>query len=266
MKNTKDVKRMDMLKETEWLTINKVLLEIYDIHSIEIFANRVLRIFRMLIPYSKGYFIIFNEEGNICSELSSFLEMDEKIYNTYVNSYYEKDYLKYVFDISGDTITYRDTDIIDENIRTKTDFYREFLRPNNIPYGAGIILRKEGKIIGIMNYFRNDMLGNFTDKDMFILDVLKEHLSNILFRLMNQQKEVARDKSDVLRKMAVEYGLSAREKEVLVCILDGRSNAEIAEIMSISLSTVKKHVYHIYEKMHVNTRTQLRVIIDKLEL
>lgn len=257
---------MDTLKETEWLTISKVLLEIYDIQDIEVFANRVLRIFRMLIPYSKGYFIIFDEEGNICSKLSSFLEMDEKIYNTYVNSYYEKDYLKYVFDISNHTITYRDTDIIDEEIRKKTDFYREFLRPNNIPYGAGIVLRKEGRIIGIMNYFRNDMLGNFTDKDMFILDVLKEHLSHMLSRLMDQQKSLSQDKSDILKKTAVRYGLSEREKEVLICILDGMSNAEIAENMSISLSTVKKHVYHIFEKMEVNTRTQLRAVMDKLEL
>lgn len=49
------------LKETEWLTINKVLLEMYDITDIDQFTERVLKTYRMLIPYTKGYFIVFNE-------------------------------------------------------------------------------------------------------------------------------------------------------------------------------------------------------------
>lgn len=41
------------LKETEWLTINKVLLEMYDITNIDQFTERVLKTYRMLIPYTK---------------------------------------------------------------------------------------------------------------------------------------------------------------------------------------------------------------------
>lgn len=250
---------MGTLKETEWLTVNKVLLELYDISDITIFANRVLRIFRMLIPYSKGYFIIFDEEEKINREYSSFLEMDEEIYDIYIDNYYEKDYLKYVFDISNHTVTYRDTDIMDEGMRRKTDFYREFLSPNDIPYGAGVLLCREGKNIGVMNYFRNRMLGDFSDKDMFILDILKEHLSHMLLRLMKQDVPDSRQR---YKKAAVLYGLSEREEEVLFCMLENMSNGEIAEKLCISLSTVKKHVYHIFEKMNVNTRTQMRGIVE----
>ena len=64
------------LKETEWLTINKVLLEMYDITDIDQFTERVLKTYRMLIPYTKGYFIVFNEAGGIESEKSSFIEME----------------------------------------------------------------------------------------------------------------------------------------------------------------------------------------------
>ncbi|MEY8352692.1 LuxR C-terminal-related transcriptional regulator [Lachnospiraceae bacterium 54-53] len=254
---------MEMLRETEWLTINKVLLGMYDICSIDAFAARVLRICRMIIPYSKGYFIVFDEKENIAGGHSSFLEMEKKIYENYINSYYEKDYMKYIFDISGHSVTYRDTDIMEESYRRKTEFYREFLRPNNIPYGAGIVLRREGKNIGILNYFRSDLLGDFSDKDMFILDVLKEHLSHMLYRLMEQEKNRERDKALDLGRLAVFYSLSEREKEVLEHILEGRSNAETGILMSISLSTVKKHVYHIFSKMNVSTRTQLRAVLEK---
>ena len=166
------------LKETEWLTINKVLLEMYDITDIDQFTERVLKTYRMLIPYTKGYFIVFNEAGGIESEKSSFIEMEPGVYEEYLDSYYEKDYMKYTFELSEHTITYRDTDIMEESLRQKTEFYQGFLKPNHIPFGAGILLRRYGKPIGIVNFFRSELLGDFSDKDMFILEVLKGHLSH----------------------------------------------------------------------------------------
>ena len=68
------------LKETEWLTINKVLLEMYDITDIDQFTERVLKTYRMLIPYTKGYFIVFNEAGGIESEKS--LRKESKVVQT----------------------------------------------------------------------------------------------------------------------------------------------------------------------------------------
>ena len=49
-------------------------------------------------------------------------------------------------------------------------------------------------------------------------------------------------------------GLSAREVEVLRLIAAGKSNAEIAESLVISLYTVYRHVNHIYAKTGVANR------------
>ena len=46
-----------MLKETEWLTINNVLLELYAQEDFACFAQKLMRVIRMLIPYSKGYLL-----------------------------------------------------------------------------------------------------------------------------------------------------------------------------------------------------------------
>ncbi|MGB8452555.1 MAG: helix-turn-helix transcriptional regulator [Anaerocolumna sp.] len=53
---------------------------------------------------------------------------------------------------------------------------------------------------------------------------------------------------------------------MLTKILEGMSNADISDRMNISISAVKKHVYHIFAKMEINTRTQLRVALDKVGL
>lgn len=48
--------------------------------------------------------------------------------------------------------------------------------------------------------------------------------------------------------------LSAREKEILEYLSRGLMYKEIAAQLFLSPETVRKHVYHIYEKLHVNNR------------
>jgi DNA-binding NarL/FixJ family response regulator len=50
--------------------------------------------------------------------------------------------------------------------------------------------------------------------------------------------------------------LTAREREVLEKISAGLSYNEIGESLSISVNTVRKHIRSIYEKLHVNSRTE----------
>jgi NarL family two-component system response regulator LiaR len=52
------------------------------------------------------------------------------------------------------------------------------------------------------------------------------------------------------------YHLSAREKEVLRCMVAGMSNAEISESLVISLSTAKYHVSSILTKLGVQNRAE----------
>ena len=48
--------------------------------------------------------------------------------------------------------------------------------------------------------------------------------------------------------------LSSREKEILEYLSRGLMYKEIASQLFLSPETVRKHVYHIYEKLHVNNR------------
>jgi len=50
--------------------------------------------------------------------------------------------------------------------------------------------------------------------------------------------------------------LSLREKEILEQLAKGLLYKEIAAILQISPETVRKHVYHIYEKLHVSNRIE----------
>lgn len=50
--------------------------------------------------------------------------------------------------------------------------------------------------------------------------------------------------------------LTRREKQVLQLMATGSSNIEIADQLTVSISTAKKHVSNILEKLNVRTRTE----------
>jgi DNA-binding NarL/FixJ family response regulator len=50
--------------------------------------------------------------------------------------------------------------------------------------------------------------------------------------------------------------LSNREAEILQLLSKGLLYKEIAHQLNIAQETVRKHVYHIYEKLHVNNRVE----------
>lgn len=51
-------------------------------------------------------------------------------------------------------------------------------------------------------------------------------------------------------------GLSQREEEILQHLAKGYSSKEIADRLSVSVNTVRTHLQHIYEKLHVRSRTE----------
>ncbi len=60
--------------------------------------------------------------------------------------------------------------------------------------------------------------------------------------------------------------LSERELEVLRLIANGCSNKEIAKDLCIGVSTVKKHINHIYDKLDAKNRTQAVALARKRHL
>ncbi|HJW28149.1 MAG TPA: response regulator transcription factor [Saprospiraceae bacterium] len=53
-----------------------------------------------------------------------------------------------------------------------------------------------------------------------------------------------------------DYALSAREKEILGHLVNGKSFKMIADQCGITYATVRTHMKHIYEKLHVNSNTE----------
>lgn len=55
----------------------------------------------------------------------------------------------------------------------------------------------------------------------------------------------------------IKFNLTKREYDVVFLITRGYKNRIIGEILYISETTVKKHVYNIFNKLNINSRYEL---------
>jgi DNA-binding NarL/FixJ family response regulator len=62
--------------------------------------------------------------------------------------------------------------------------------------------------------------------------------------------------SQVNTQQNEDYNLSDREKQVLQLLVDGYSYKMIASEMFIAIDTVRSHIKKIYEKLHVNSKSE----------
>jgi DNA-binding NarL/FixJ family response regulator len=109
-------------------------------------------------------------------------------------------------------------------------------------HGACGYLLKEADMDDIINAIHTAaMSGNLIDRNLLQQALETEHVQTAL---------------PIDRMPELVEPISNREYDVLQCLTEGLSNAEIAERLSIGVSTVKTHVKHILQKLNVHDRTQ----------
>ena len=63
--------------------------------------------------------------------------------------------------------------------------------------------------------------------------------------------------NDLSETFLSRYGITDREREIILKVTQGKSNADIAGELFISLATVKTHLHNIYTKIGIDSRYDL---------
>ncbi len=173
------------------------------------------------------------------------------LFNEY-NKIQNSDYGNWVYWLPNSTV-FRDSDMLPNSIRENTEMYKKIYSPLGMHYGCGITLIYDNTFLGIACLYREKGHPDFTDKDVFILNYIKPHLTHRLYQLHPQGQYQLNSKETICK----EYNLTQREFEIITYICKGYSNKEISKNLFFSEETVKKHIQHIFSKMNVNSRTKL---------
>lgn len=91
---------------------------------------------------------------------------------------------------------------------------------------------------------------DFTGEAVNLSEISYERIINIM---MGQEQRTNPFTDAFLEK----YRITEREKEIIILVANGFSNQEISERLSISLGTVKNHMYNLFQKTHVKNRMEL---------
>ena len=68
-------------------------------------------------------------------------------------------------------------------------------------------------------------------------------------------------KSGAKRALAVQTRLTRRERELVELLCQGAANKEIAGRLHLSIGTVKKELNTLYQKLNVQSRTQVMALM-----
>jgi len=90
-------------------------------------------------------------------------------------------------------------------------------------------------------------------------DVSGEEVINAIQNVYRHLRYLPRVALDRLAERMPAIELTPREREVLLCITQGRSNREIADELGIAEKTVRIHVSSMLEKLGVRDRTQATI-------
>jgi DNA-binding CsgD family transcriptional regulator len=135
----------------------------------------------------------------------------------------------------------RISDAMSRSRYRRTDIYQLAGRSHGVEFSMDHWLPGRG---GRMRGLTFDAsVRDFSDRDRDIVEVLGRHLATVIGRL---------DRS--LPAAPANRILTSRQAEILSFVADGRTNGQIAQALSISPLTVKKHLENAFSVMGVHNR------------
>ena len=249
---------MRKMETNDWIILNNI---IYKIHTTECFNDmryELLDQLKMVLDFdSADFYMASTEEGRLlCNPVTYNCDMDLS------EMYEDLDYSRGIV-ASGKMLIYRETDIISDEARVQTDYYKKVYKPNNWHYALQIVIARHKKFLGAITFYRTIGKEDFHYDDIFVLDMLKDHLA---YRLEKYKKNGGEEKEKLTVTETVEkYNLTRREDTILRCLMQGKENAVICDELTISTNTLKKHILNIYRKLGIRNRVQLFKMVREHE-
>lgn len=155
---------------------------------------------------------------------------------------------------TGDLSAIRMSDVIGRQRYHDSPFFREYFQPVGFDHVLDLGLSTDRQRYRSIVLIRSGDIADFSERDRAVLELLRPHLrarearAELELRVRDPDGTTESDAGDA------KTSLTAREREILRLVREGKTNTEIAGVLWVSPSTVKKHLENVYEKLGVASR------------
>lgn len=181
---------------------------------------------------------------------------------TYINKAYILDPLFNAIQNSIAPGICRLVDIAPDSFET-TEYYQSCYKNFDLVDEINMIINLDNHVICTISLGRKSNLGTITRAELNRLHELYPVINSLIrqFWLSQSQEFVQFEKSDGAMKQALcSFGsgiLTRREQEISGLILQGHSSKAIANLLNISLGTVKVHRKNIHTRLKTSTQSEI---------
>ncbi|MBC7955698.1 MAG: hypothetical protein H7Y33_07510 [Cytophagales bacterium] len=113
---------------------------------------------------------------------------------------------------------------------------------------ARLVMGTRGKFEAFYVFSRVSV--ELDDRLGYLMELMVPHLHNAFLRVLSTEREMAGTNTQRAGRI-----VTPRQEEILHLIKNGKTNSEIAEVLSCSPWTIKNHIQAILRKLDSNTRT-----------
>jgi DNA-binding CsgD family transcriptional regulator len=155
---------------------------------------------------------------------------------------------------TGDLSAIRMSDVVGRLRYRESPFYREYFQPVGLDHVLDLGLSTDRQRYRSIVLIRGRDDADFSERDRAVLELLRPHLRAREARADLERRARNPDRTTESDAGEKKSSLTAREREILRLVREGKTNTEIAGELWVSPSTVKKHLENVYHKLGVASR------------
>jgi len=149
-------------------------------------------------------------------------------------------------------------EIMDRSALSRTEFFNDFLAVDGLHFGMNLHVYDGDTPLADWRIWRSRHRNDFDRRDLEILDLLAPHLRNAT-RLARRLAgvEASGGLEVTIGRIQALGGLSARQSQIAYHAFLGKTDAEIADKLFISVATTRSHLRSVYRRLGVTNRVAL---------
>ena len=176
---------MKTLETNDWIILNTIIYKVYTMEDFDEMRKELLEQLKLLVDFDSADFYLASVEDEKKLDRPVMYNCDSNL----SEEYEELDYSRGIM-LSGKSLIYRETDIISDESRVEMEYYKKVYKPNNWHYSLQVVIAKDHHFLGTITFYRTIGKENFKYDDIFVLDMLKDHLA---YRMEKHQRRAGEE-------------------------------------------------------------------------